>query len=91
MEEQTVAGAAHVKGHALVALIGLAREGVAIDDGDLPAALVQGRTLVTKPIDALAILQIEAADTFAVVDLPIVDQDIVATAQLKRKNLILQG
>jgi hypothetical protein len=91
VEEQTVAGAAHVKGHALVALIGLAREGVAIDDGDLPPALVQGRTLVTKSIDALAILQLEAGDAFAVVDLPIVDQDLVATAQLERKNLILQG
>ena len=91
MEEQTVAGAAHVKGHALVALIGLAREGVAIDDGDLPPALVQGRALVTKSIDAFGILQLDARDAFAVVDLPIVDQDLVATAQLQRNNLVIQG
>ena len=91
MEKQAVAGTAHVEGHALVALIGLARESVAIDDVDLLPALIHGGAFVAKSIDAFTTLQLDARDTLAGVNVPAVDQDLVAAAQLQRKDLILQG
>src|SRR5947209_14574310 len=65
VEEQPVTGAADVERNALVAVVGLAREGVAIDHLEALAALVERGALVAEPVDMLARPQREAGGASA--------------------------
>src|SRR5690242_2022638 len=53
MEEQSVAGAAHVERNALVAVVCFARESIAIDHLEALSVLVERGSFVAEPVDML--------------------------------------